>query len=71
VARAVRSSLKYDLDEWIAHADPSEAAQSEIVSLFESCVDDDRAGLDVHRDGERLRFRHRTAVFVLERAGET
>jgi SAM-dependent methyltransferase len=63
-----RSTIDYDLDEWISHGAPEEGARLEIVSLMESCLADDRAGLRVRREGNRLRFSHRGAAFVLERA---
>jgi ubiquinone/menaquinone biosynthesis C-methylase UbiE len=64
----VRSSIDYDLDEWIAHGAPEAAARREIVSLMESCLEEDRAGLRVRREDGSLRFSHRTAAFVLEPA---
>lgn len=67
-ARDIRSSLDYDLDEWIAHGAPGDAERAEILSLMESCLDGDRAGLNVRREHGQLRFSHRTAAFVLERA---
>jgi ubiquinone/menaquinone biosynthesis C-methylase UbiE len=66
--RDIRSSLAYDLEEWIAHGAPGDAERRQIVALMESCLDGDRAGLDVRREDGRLRFRHLTAAFVLERA---
>ena len=68
VFREIRSSLDYDLDEWIAHGAPSDEARQQIVELMESSLDGDRAGLDVRRDDGKLRFSHQTAAFVLEHA---
>jgi ubiquinone/menaquinone biosynthesis C-methylase UbiE len=62
----VGSTFDYDLDEWIAHGAPKDDARREIVSLMESCVEDDRAGLRVRREAGSLQFSHRTAAFVLE-----
>lgn len=67
-ARQVGSTLDYDLDEWIAHGAPEDAARREILSLMESCLEDDRAGLQVRREDGTLRFTHKTAAFVLELA---
>ena len=64
----VCSTLDYDLDEWIAHGAPGEAARKEILALMESCLAEDRIGLQVRREGGRLRFSHRVAAFVLARA---
>ena len=66
--RAIESKLDYDLDEWMAHGAPAEAAQREIVARMTSYVGDDRPGLAVRREDGRLRFTHRTVAFVLEHA---
>jgi len=57
--------LGYDVEEWIAHGGPSEADAAEIRRLLEASQGGDRAGLGVHRADGRLRFRHRTAAFLL------
>ncbi len=64
----VRSTLDHDLDEWITHGAPGESARREIISAMESCLTDDRVGLNVRREGGRLRFTQQVAAFVLERA---
>lgn len=66
--REIPSSLDYDLDEWIDHGAPGDAARREIHALMERSIDGDLAGLGVRREAGRLRFRHRTAAFVLEHA---
>lgn len=66
VVREIQSKLDYDLDEWIAHGAPADAARAEIVSLMESCIEDDAAGLGVRRENGQIRFTHRTAAFILE-----
>ncbi len=66
--RELPSTLDYELDEWIAHGAPEEAGRKEIVSLMESCLENDRAGLNVRREDGQLSFSHRVALFVLERA---
>lgn len=68
IARDVRSNLDYDLEEWIAHEAPGEAARKEIISLMESCLVNDRAGLRVRREDGRLRFTHHVVAFTLERS---
>jgi hypothetical protein len=60
-------TLDYDLEQWISHGAPEDRAHDEIVSLMESCLADDRAGLRVRRESGRLRFSHTGAAFVLER----
>ena len=66
--RVIESTLDYDLEEWIAHGAPAEAARREIVARMESWLDHDRAGLSVRREDGRLRFTHHTAAFILEHA---
>ena len=61
-------TLDYDLEQWISHGAPEDHVRREIVSLMESCLEDDRAGLKVRRESGRLRFSHHGAAFVLERA---
>ena len=68
IARRFPSTLDYELDEWMAHGAPAKAAREEIVSLMESCLAEDRAGLGVRREGGKLHFTHQAAVFVLELA---
>jgi ubiquinone/menaquinone biosynthesis C-methylase UbiE len=71
VFREIPSSLDYDVDEWMDHGAPTGDARREIVSLMESSLEGDRAGLNVRHEAGRLRFSHRTAAFVLERAGSS
>jgi len=63
-----RGTLDYDLEEWISHGAPEDDVRREIVSLMESCLGDDRAGLRVRRECGRMRFSHHASAFVLERA---
>jgi ubiquinone/menaquinone biosynthesis C-methylase UbiE len=64
----VRSTLDHDLDEWITHGAPGEAARREIISLMESCLADDRVGLHVRHEDAKLHFTHQVVVFVFKRA---
>jgi ubiquinone/menaquinone biosynthesis C-methylase UbiE len=59
--------MAYDVEEWIAHGGPTAADAAEIRRLLAESMDGDRAGLAVHREDGRLRFRHRTAAFLLRR----
>jgi hypothetical protein len=68
VAFQPHGTLDYDLEQWISHGAPEDDVRREIVSLMESCLEDDRAGLKVRRESGRLRFSHHGAAFVLERA---
>jgi ubiquinone/menaquinone biosynthesis C-methylase UbiE len=63
--RQATSELHYDAGEWIAHGGPDAATAARILELLEASMQGDRAGLAVHRKDGRLRFRHRTAAFVL------
>jgi ubiquinone/menaquinone biosynthesis C-methylase UbiE len=68
LVRAPTSELHYDVEAWIAHGGPDAASAAEIRALLEGSMQGDRAGLAVHREDGRLRFRHRTAAFVARRA---
>jgi len=57
--------MHYDVEEWLAHGGPDAATAAEIRKLLEESIEGDRADLAVHRAEGRLRFRHRTAAFVL------
>jgi ubiquinone/menaquinone biosynthesis C-methylase UbiE len=63
--RSATAELYYDAEEWIAHGGPDAATAARILELLEASMDGDRAGLAVYRKDGRLRFRHRTAAFVL------
>lgn len=70
VERQVASELHYDVEEWLAHGGPDAATAERIRRQLENSIAGDRADLAVTREGGRLRFRHRTAAFVLrKRAG--
>ena len=59
-----RSTLHYDVDEWLDHGGPSEPATREIIALFEASLDVDRSGLHVRREDGRLRFSHNAVALV-------
>jgi ubiquinone/menaquinone biosynthesis C-methylase UbiE len=65
VASQFGSEMRYDVEEWLAHGGPDTDTAVEIRSLLETSIEGDRADLAVHRAEGRLRFRHRTAAFVL------
>ena len=62
-----RSTLHYDVDEWLDHGGPSESATREIIALFEASLDVDRCGLSVRREDGRLRFSHSAVALVAKR----
>jgi ubiquinone/menaquinone biosynthesis C-methylase UbiE len=61
--------MRYDVEEWLAHGGPDSATADEIRALLEASIDGDRADLAVQRVDGRLRFRHRSAAFVLRTPG--
>ena len=65
IERQAGSEMRYDVDEWLAHGGPDAATAAEIRALLEASIEGDRADLAVQRVDGRLRFRHRTAAFVL------
>ncbi|MDX1650343.1 MAG: methyltransferase domain-containing protein [Myxococcota bacterium] len=68
VVAAPRGELAYDAEDWLAHGGPDETTAARIRTLLAESAGGDRADLDVHRDAAgRLRFRHRTAAWLLRR----
>jgi SAM-dependent methyltransferase len=65
LVRAPSGEMHYDVEEWIAHGGPDSDTAARIRTLLEESQPGDRAGLGVERQDGRLRFRHRTAAFVL------
>lgn len=61
------STLSYDADEWMAHGGPDATTAKRIRELLEASLERDRSGLEVQRVDGRLRFRHRTAAFLLRK----
>jgi ubiquinone/menaquinone biosynthesis C-methylase UbiE len=66
-AREHAGEMAYDLEEWMAHGGPDDAAAREIRRRMEASLADDAADLAVARVDGKLRFRHRVASFVLRR----
>jgi ubiquinone/menaquinone biosynthesis C-methylase UbiE len=60
-----KSTLDYDLEEWMVHGGPDDAARAQIVARMEASLACDDADLRVRREAGRLRFTHQTAAFVL------
>jgi len=67
VVRRVTGEMAYDVEEWLGHGGPDAATADEIRALLEGSIPGDAADLAVQRVDGRLRFRHRTAAFVLRR----
>lgn len=59
-----RSTLDYDVAEWLDHGGPGEAATREILALFEASLEVDRCGLNVRREAGKLRFSHSALALV-------
>jgi len=68
VVREIDAEMSYELDEWMDHGAPAQHVRREIRALMESCLEDDKAGLDVRTEDGAIHFTHRTAAFVLEHA---
>ena len=69
VIRRPAGDLHYDVEEWIDHGGPDAATAAEIRRRLEASLERDDTGLAVYRRDGRLRFRHRTAAFVLRASG--
>jgi ubiquinone/menaquinone biosynthesis C-methylase UbiE len=61
------SKLHYDLDEWIDHGGPGEAAAREIAARMEASLEGDPLGLEVRREEGRIRFSHTAVALVARR----
>lgn len=59
------SKIDYEVEEWLEHGGPTDAAASEIRVLLEASLTQDLSGLNVRRDGNRLMFSHDAAAFLL------
>jgi ubiquinone/menaquinone biosynthesis C-methylase UbiE len=68
VELARKGPFEIDVDEWIEHGGPAADVAAELRRLVAECIDQDRAGLVVRRDGERLSFSYEAAAFLLARA---
>lgn len=67
VAFAAKMPFEVEVEEWIEHGGPSVEVAAELRRLVAGCLDEDRAGITVRRDGERLTFSYDAAAFVLSR----
>lgn len=65
VALRKEGAIGYDLEEWMEHGGPDEDAAVEIRRLMTESMRGDAAGLAVEMKGGRIRFRHRTVVYML------
>jgi len=61
-----RSTLDYELDDWISHGGPSAEEAREIHELMGASVETDLCGLNVRREGGRLHFSHTAVAYVLQ-----
>jgi len=67
VVHRLTGEMSYDVEEWLGHGGPDATTADEIRALLEHAIEGDRADLAVARADGRLRFRHRTAAFVLRK----
>ena len=59
------SQTHYDVEEWLEHGGPTDEAASEVRRLLEASLTRDLSGLNVRREGDRLKFTHNAAAFLL------
>jgi len=62
---AGRRAMDLDVEDWIAHGGPGEDVARELRGLMAASLDEDRSGLAVRREDDRLVFSHQTAAFLL------
>jgi ubiquinone/menaquinone biosynthesis C-methylase UbiE len=65
VVHRVSSEIHYDVEEWMAHGGPTDAIATEICDLFEASCGEDRSGLKVRREDDRLMFTHQAGAYLL------
>ncbi len=61
-----RSTLDYELDDWISHGGPSAEEAREIHELMGASIENDLSGLNVRREAGRLHFSHTAVAYVLQ-----
>jgi ubiquinone/menaquinone biosynthesis C-methylase UbiE len=59
-----KTHLRITVDEWLKHGGPSEQVAHEILSLIEDSLDDNRTGLNIERENNKLYFNHTIVTFV-------
>jgi ubiquinone/menaquinone biosynthesis C-methylase UbiE len=63
---APKSPMHYEANEWIEHGGPDESTARQIISLLEASIGDNRSGLQVRREFDKLYFTHTGAAFLLD-----
>jgi SAM-dependent methyltransferase len=65
VSARPQTSLRFAVDEWLAHGSPPAPVAHEILRLVEDSLDGDRTGLRIARDNGKLYFNHTVVTFVV------
>lgn len=65
VAYKGRSTLHYELAEWMSHGGPSAEAARQITELMQASIETDRTGLNVRSENGQIHFSHTGVGFLL------
>ena len=65
--RASFYELRDTVDNLLARSFPNPGDDIKIIDLFTASLDDDRLGIPVHRDGERLSYAYPVAILAADR----
>lgn len=69
IIKQPRSTLNYELDDWISHGGPAQEDVREIHELMGASIDRDLSGLNVRKEQGRLHFSHTAVAYVLVPTG--
>jgi len=66
--RATFYELRDEVKNLLARSFPNPGDDAKVIDLFTASLDDDRLGIPVHRDGERLSYAYPVAILAADRA---
>jgi hypothetical protein len=60
--------LRDEVKNLLARSFPNPGDETKIIDLFNGSIADDRLGIPVHRDGDRLEYAYPVAILAARRA---
>ncbi|RMF90597.1 MAG: methyltransferase domain-containing protein [Methanobacteriota archaeon] len=64
IAREDWYEMDFYLEEWLDMADPDENVRRRVSGMMESCLKEDRCGLNVRRSNGKVMFTYRIGMFL-------
>lgn len=64
------SELRDTVDNLLARSFPNPGDGEKIVDLFAASIDDNRLGIEVRRDGDKIRYAYPVAILAAKRPGQ-